>query len=150
MKNEQFKMIPSVYLILVKNDKILMLRRFNTGFQDGKYSLVAGHLDGKESFMQAIIREAYEEANIKLKKDDLKVIHVMNRFEMQNNKELQERIDVFLIAKKWQNEIKNLEPHKCDNLNWFSLNKLPKNTIPYIKVALDNIKKKIFYSEFGY
>jgi len=150
MKQKRFKIIPASYLILVKKNKILLLRRFNTGFMNEKYSLIAGHLDGEESFIQTIIREAREEANIKLKAKDLKVAHVMNRFEMQNNIELRERIDVFIVAKKWQGKIKNLEPHKCDDLSWFPINKLPKNTIPYIKLAINNIRKNKFYSEFGY
>jgi len=127
-----------------------MLRRFNTGFRDGKYSLIAGHLNGNESFTQTIIREAKEEANIILKPKDLETVHVINRFEPQNNVELRERVDVFFTAKKWQGKIKNLEPEKCDDLSWFPINKLPPNTIPYIRQAINNIRKKIFYSEFGY
>lgn len=127
-----------------------MLRRFNTGYQDGQYSLVAGHLNGNESFSAAIIREAKEEAGIILKPQDLSAIHIMNRFEPQNNIEKRERIDVFFVAKKWQGEIKNMETDKCDDLSWFPIDKLPTNTIPYIKKVINNIRKKIFYSELGY
>jgi 8-oxo-dGTP diphosphatase len=57
--------IPAVYLIL-KNSKseYCLTRRFNTGYMDGYYSLPAGHLDGKESLIVAIIIEAKEEINI--------------------------------------------------------------------------------------
>lgn len=127
-----------------------MLRRFNTGFMDRKYGLVAGHGEIAESFSKTIIREAKEEANIILKANNLRVVHVMHRFEMQNNPKLRERVDVFFMAKKWRGKIKNLEPHKCDDLSWFPVSKLPPNTIPYIRQAVDNIRKKIFYSEFGY
>lgn len=127
-----------------------MSRRFNTGFMDEKYGLVAGHGESAESFTKTIIREAKEEANIILKAKSLRVIHVMHRFEMQNNPELRERVDIFFTAKKWQGKIKNMEPDKCDDLSWFPINKLPPNTIPYIKQAIHNIRKKIFYSEFGY
>ncbi len=150
MSQKRFKIVPAAYLILIKNNKILLLRRFNTGFMDGKYSLVAGHLDGNESFTQTIIREAKEEAHITLKNNNLIVAHIMNRFEKQNNIELRERVDIFFTAKKWQGKITNMEPNKCDDLSWFSINKLPSNTIPYIKQAIYNIRKKIFYSEFGY
>jgi 8-oxo-dGTP pyrophosphatase MutT (NUDIX family) len=37
---------PASYFILEKDGKVFLARRFNTGYEDGKYSLVAGHLDG--------------------------------------------------------------------------------------------------------
>ena len=46
---KRFKLIPSVYIILVKDGKTLLLRRQNTGYEDGNYGLVAGHADGDES-----------------------------------------------------------------------------------------------------
>jgi len=108
-KQKRFKLVPSSYLVLIKNNKILLLRRINTGFQDGKYGLVAGHVEKNEGFTKAMIREAKEEANIVLNSKDLEVAHVLNRSEKKNKDvEIKERIDVFFIAKKWQGEIKNM------------------------------------------
>ena len=56
--------IPAAYLVLIKEKKILLLRRFNTGYEDGNYSFIAGHVEKSESFTACIIREAKEEANI--------------------------------------------------------------------------------------
>lgn len=78
------------------------------------------------------------------------LVHVMHRMERSDPVEIRERIDVFLTAKKWHGKIKNLGPHKCDDLNWFDVNNLPKNIISYVKFAIDNIKDKKFYSEFGW
>lgn len=150
MQQKRFNITPASYLILRKGNKILMLRRFNTDYQNGKYSFIAGHLDGKESFTQAAIREAKEEAGIIVKKKDLKVVHIMNRYVAANDTGLKERVDVFFMVKKWQGEIKNMEPNKCDDLSWFDVNKLPKNAIPYIHQVIKNIKKGVFYSEVGY
>ena len=150
MQQKRFKITPASYLILRKGNEILMLRRFNTDFQNGKYSFIAGHLDGKESFTQAIVREAKEEAGIIIKPKDLNAVHVMNRYVATNDIGLRERIDVFFTTKKWQGEIKNMEPNKCDDLSWFPINKLPKDTIPYIREVIKNFRKKIFFSEYGY
>ena len=61
---DRYKYICAVYLILIKGNQILLLKRVNTGYEDGKYSLVAGHMDGNETIKQAMIREAREEAGI--------------------------------------------------------------------------------------
>jgi len=146
MAKERHKIIPASYLVLLKDNKVLLLRRFNTGYEDGKYSMVAGHVDAGETFTGCIVREAEEEAGIILDPKDLRVVHIMQRItgETENG----ERVDAFFAAEKWGGEIVNKEPHKCDDLSWFDLDKIPENTISYIKHALNCIKDKIFYSEF--
>ncbi|MCX6815823.1 MAG: NUDIX domain-containing protein [Candidatus Aenigmarchaeota archaeon] len=141
---ERFKLVPTSHLILIKDGKILLSRRFNTGWQDGNYSVVAGHLDGNETFLQAMIREAKEEAGIDIEEKDLEVVHVMHR------KTDHERIDFFIQAGKWKSEPKIMEPNKCDNMRWFPIEKLPENTIPYIRQAIEKINNKVFYSEHGW
>ncbi len=140
MSKDRFKFIAAVYLMLIKDGKILMLRRFNTGYEDGNYSLVAGHVDEGESFREAAVREAKEEAGIEIELEDVDVAHIMHRVAFG-------RISIFLTAKKWQGEIKNMEPEKCDDLSWFDINKLPENTIPYIKKAIENYGKNVLYGE---
>lgn len=137
--------IPASYLFLLKDNKTLILKRQNTGYEDGNYSLVAGHVDEGETFTDAVIREAYEEANIILKPQNLKVIHVMHRKSLDSI-----RVDVFFTATSWEGEIINKEPKKCSELIWIDIKKLPENTILYIREAIKNIQNKIFYSEIGW
>mgnify|MGYP001001313288 CR=1 FL=1 len=71
---ERHKIVPAVYLFLLDGEKILLLRRSDSNlYKPGWYSLPAGHVDGNESATDAIIREAKEEANIDLKREDLKM-----------------------------------------------------------------------------
>ena len=144
MMKERFRIIPTSHLILVKDGKILLSRRFNTGYEDGKYSVVAGHLDGNETFRQAMIREAREEAGISIASKDLEIVHVMHR------KSNDERIDFFLMPTKWRGQPKIMEPQRCDEMRWFNLKRLPKNTIPYVRQAVEMVRKKTFYSEHGW
>ncbi len=146
MKKERFKLTPACYLVLIKDNKILLLRRFNTGYQDGNYSFVAGHLDGNESFRQAMVREAKEEAGIKISPEKLDVVHVLHRLNDKGG----ERLDIFLKTSEWEGEIKNMEPHKCDDLSWFPLDELPENTIPYIRQTINHVLNKRIYSELNF
>lgn len=148
MVKKRHQNVPASYLTLFKDNKVLLLRRFNTGYEDGNYSMVAGHVDPGETFTQCIIREAKEEAGIDLKPENLEFVHVMHRD--SHSDEYNERIDTFFVAKKWNGEIVNKEAHKCDDLSWFDLDNIPENTIPHIKQALSKIKNKEFYSEFGW
>ena len=140
--------VPASYLVLFKENKTLLLRRFQTGYEDGKYSVVAGHVDPGENFTQCIIREAKEEAGITLKREDLRVCHIMHRDSQWA--EDRERVDVFFTADNWVGEITNMEPEKCDDLSWFDLENLPDNTIPYIRESLESISRGISYSEYGW
>lgn len=145
MPSEKFLIRAAVYLIAIKNKKILLSRRFNTGWMDGNYSLVAGHLDGGESVSQAMIREAKEEAGITVKKEDLIPATVIHRVYPG-----QEYVDFFFVTKKWSGQPTIKEPDKCDSMDWFSFNKLPDNILPYIKEAIKNYKNKVPFFENGW
>ncbi len=142
MTKERFKVIASVYLVLIKDNKILLSRRYNTGYFDGNYSFPAGHLDEDETLKQGMVREVKEEIDVVVAPTDLELIHTMNRRIPDD-----ERIDFFFTAKKWQGKPKIMETDKCDDLSWFELDNLPQNIIPYIKQAIDSFLNNIIYSE---
>jgi 8-oxo-dGTP diphosphatase len=134
----------TAHIFLRKGDKILMLRRYNTGYEDGNYSVVAGHLDGGETIKHAAIREAKEEAGIEIQPEDLNIVGVMHR------RSDDERVDFFLAAHRWSGEPRNQEPGKCDQIAWFSVDRIPGNTIPYIKRALENYRNGSWFDEYGW
>jgi len=134
----------AVHIFLLREDHVLLLRRANTGYEDGNYSVVAGHLDGGESVTRAAIREAHEEVGIALRPTDLTVVGVMHRVSNE------ERIDFFLVATTWGGTLTNQEPNKCAELRWCALDALPTNTIPYVQAALENFRGSVWFAEFGW
>ncbi len=122
----------TIHLFFFRENQILLLRRFNTGYRDGEYSVPAGHLDGDETVMAAAMREASEEVGLQLDMDNIVFSSVMHR------KEDEERVDFFVHVQAWQNKPFNNEPDKCDELIWVDFNSLPENTIPYVRRAVEN------------
>ena len=142
---ERFMVRAAVYLILIKNDKVLLSRRHKTGWMDGMYSLIAGHIDGNEPVRDAMLREAYEEAGIKIERKDLIPNKVLHR--KSNDCEY---MDFFFTAKKWGGKPKIMEPNKCDGMSWFPVNNLPSNTLPYIRNVIENLNNKVAFIESGW
>jgi 8-oxo-dGTP pyrophosphatase MutT (NUDIX family) len=110
----------AVHIFFVRSGQVLLPRRFNTGYEDGNYSVPAGHLEGDETVVQAAIREAREEVGVTLAPDDVAVVGA------------------------------NCEPHKCDDLRWSPRDEPPANTIPHIRRALENYDKGVWFEEFGW
>src|SRR6185437_10686078 len=78
MPAQRFTMPAAVHLFLLRGGEVLLLRRYQTGYEDGSYSVIAGHLDGAEEVISAAIREAREEASITLAPEAVRVVGVMH------------------------------------------------------------------------
>jgi 8-oxo-dGTP pyrophosphatase MutT (NUDIX family) len=134
----------SVHLFFFRGDQVLLLRRFNTGYADGQYSVPAGHLDGDETVLAAAAREAQEEVGVRIEARDIRFSSVMHR------RDGDERVDFFVNISRWDGEPVNAEPDKCDELLWVNRDNLPPNTIPYILKALQNHLTGLTFDEFGW
>ncbi len=143
---EKNNAIPASYLFLEKDGKFLVARRCNTGYQDGNYQVPAGHVNKGELPSEALIREAKEEIGIDLVPTDFELVHISYR---PKHDATDNRVDFFFRAKKWKGEVKNMEPNKCDDLRWCSLDEMPENVTPHVRDAFECVQKGIFYKELG-
>lgn len=142
---ERFQLLVTVNILLIKDNKILLTRRSNTGFYDGFYECPSGHIDGKESVRKAAIRELMEEVGVIATDEDVKVVHVVHRYGEKN-----ERVEFYLVAEKWENEPSIKEIDTCDDVAWFSLDQFPENMVPKTKAAIDSYLAGEIYSEFDW
>lgn len=130
------------HIIFQRGNLVLLIRRFQTGYGDGQYSLPAGHVEPGEFPAATAIREAAEEVGSQIEPANLAFGHVMFR------RSESDRADFFFICRDFVGEPENLEPEKCDELLWAPIENLPENTLPYIRFALQNIQNNIPFSEF--
>lgn len=134
------------YLFL-ENDtgEVLLMKRKNTGFRDGYWSLVAGHVDKGEDYTCAMVREAKEEAGIEIDREKLEPYTVIHR-----DSDDSPYVDLFFHLTEWKGEIQNMEPEKCEKLEWFPIDDLPEKTIPYVRKAIEDGGEKLDYMEHGW
>lgn len=147
---KRFKLKVGVFLVLIQDEQVLLLKRYNTGIADGLYVVPMGGLDEGETVTQALIREAREETNIVLRLQDLNVRHVMHRLHHLPDGRSFEQIDVYFVPNSYEGVVKNMEPNKCDELKFYPLGALPENLEPFIYQAIQHIREGQFFSEFGW
>lgn len=142
---EEHRPFTASYLVLQRDNEVLLMKRKNTGFKDGMYSLVAGHVDEGENYKQAMVREAKEEAGIKIDKKELETLTVMHR-----KSECRTYVDIFFKTQSWEGDIENREPEKCSELSWYETDDLPENTVYYVEKVLKGLNNGMNYQELGW
>jgi len=129
----------AVYVIFEKDGKTLFLRRYNTGWSDGLYTLPAGHIDPGEKPLESAVREIKEEICLDVSDNQLELVHVM--FEKDAY------IDFYFLAHGWVGSPRIGEEEKCDKMDWLNLDAHYSEIIPKIALVLKNIQEKKIYSE---
>ncbi|WP_449434433.1 NUDIX hydrolase [Pseudomonas putida] len=137
--------IIDLHLVLREGRNVLLSLRSGTGFADGNYGLVAGHLEADETLVQGMCREAREEIGIEIAEQELLLFHVMH------NRSTNDRLAFFFECRKWAGEPINREPEKCAELRWVALDALAsiENQVAYVRSALRHIDDGVMYSSFG-
>lgn len=150
MEEERQQVRLAVYIIF-RNDvgKILFIRRHNTGWKDGEYTLPAGHVDPGETAISACIHEALEEVCLKIKPENLKLINT-TQYQKTSSKSYN-YINLFFECSDFNGNPKIGEPEKCDDLIWLSIDQF--NTISIIdsvRFSLESALNNIPFSTFGF
>ncbi|MGW5687161.1 2'-5' RNA ligase family protein [Nonomuraea sp. NPDC003754] len=142
VKRARFKAIVDVHVLFVRDGKVLLGRRANTGYADGRWHLPSGHLEAGESAVEAAAREAREEVGVIVDPGDLTFVHAMHR--------APDRVGLFFRAERWHGEPYNAEPGKCDALEWHPLDRLPDGMVAYPAAALAAIGDGRPFAQFGF
>ena len=112
------------------------------------YALPAGCVEGNESITAAMIRESKEEIGIILSEKDLQFSSVIHGKDEEDCG--RDGIAFFFNTLVYKEKVRNCEPHKCEELKFFPLGKLPENLIPYVKCGIENHLSKEYFNEFGW
>jgi 8-oxo-dGTP pyrophosphatase MutT (NUDIX family) len=135
----RFQLVPASYVVFLRHgaggDEVLLHLRRGTGYMDGYWATIAGHVERGESMLAAAVREAAEEVGVEIATADLVPITVMQR--TQNNDDpIEERADFFFTCRKWVGVPHRMEPDKSAELAWFPVSDLPSPVVPHEALVL--------------
>lgn len=136
------------YVVLKKNGKVAFVLRENTKWMNGHYGLPSGKVEKNEPYLLAAVREALEEVGAKINPKHLKHVLTVHRYEPSSF--ASDWVDTFFEASEWEGEPYNAEPHMHSKLDWLDPKNLPKNVIPSVKFALEQIEAGNSYAEYGW
>lgn len=136
-------LVAAAYVVLLRpggdGDEVLLQLRRGTGYRDGHWATLAGHVDPGESVHEAAVREAHEEAGITLDPADLQPLTTLHRFE-RGGPPVEQRCDVFFVARAWRGEPAVREAHTAEAMRWFPLRDLPEPVVPHEALVLAGVR----------
>ena len=138
----------AVLSVIIKDDKILCLKRQNTSFYDGYWALPAGKLDNWEMPTVWAARELYEEVWLKTEPSAYTKIHIMYARVPDSPDQMEGRFYFFGAPNTWEGEVQNMEPNKASEVGWFPLSELPEPFIPMHILWIKAILWGDGYSEY--
>lgn len=128
--------------------EVLLQRRKNTGFMDGKWDLsCSGHVEHGESMTKAAVREANEELGVVIAPDKMKFFVLIHKRDEEYDLTY---FNAYFACEKFLCEPKICEMEKCSELKWFDLDNLPDDLIDDRKQAVNAYRNGNHYIEYGW
>ena len=147
--SQHFKTLSAVLPVVLRErdgrEEVLLLRRANTSYMDGKWDFAgSGHVEAGETASQALCRELFEETGLIAKPEDTAFLHVSHRVKEPTY------YDFYFAIRRWTGEPSIREPEKCSGMAWFPVDDLPEDMIPNRRRAFLLARTGVPYSEIIY
>lgn len=133
-----------VHTLVMRDGRLLLLRRAGTGYRDGWYVLPGGHLRAGEGVLDCAARELVEETGLSAAPERLRPAAVL-----PYRSDGEHGIDFIVRCESVTGVARIAEPDRCDDLGWWPADALPERTAPYIPLALAMLERGEWFAEFG-
>jgi len=133
--NEAFLRHVVVDALILKDDKILLIKRTKKLVEGGKWALVGGFVERDETLKEAVEREVMEESGYKIK--NIELLRVIDN----PNRPGEDRQNIAFIFTAEALEKTGEADWEVDDQKWFDLDKLPTRE----EVAFDHYETIEFF-----
>ena len=137
--SERHSVKVAAFVLLEKEGKIFMIKRANTGWADGMWTIPSGHMEQGQTVLEAAIKETREEAGVIVKAEDLEFVHVHSVFDAY--------VNFYFKTSVWEGEPHLAEPSKCSEVAWVPSDTLPEDSIMQVRSLLKQMKLGSYFSE---
>ncbi len=140
------KIFPKVGVgVLIQNEKGEVLLGERMGSHGaGEWSFPGGHLDFGETIFETAKRETKEETGLDVSEFELISVADELRYIKTDNKHY---LNIGIMAKYRGGEPKLMEPDKCREWRWFSLDNLPEKMMEGTELIIKNFKAGKIYQQ---
>ncbi len=125
---------------MIDKGSILLIKQIKSN--GGKFTFVGGRIEKEEFAKASLVREAKEEAGIKIEPKDLQLAHVLHKKDAQSM-----RIILYFKTEEWEGDPTNLEPQKFKKVKWHKLDALPKGLSRTARHVIKMFRSGYMYSE---
>lgn len=139
MQDGYKKFYVGINVFVIRQGKLLLGKR-KTVFGAGTWGLPGGHLEDREEMTVAAARELKEETGLQARQ------YVFSNIVNQPN-QAQHYIQIGFIAYEVEGEPELMEPDRCEQWEWFLLDKLPTNIFPPHLIQIQNFINNNLFSE---
>lgn len=125
-----------VHTLFLRGAQVLLLRRVDTGFMDGHYTLPGGHRQHRETIVDAAVRECREEVGVGVR--SIRPVAVLPYAGGAN---------FIFEALAWEGAPCVAEPTQCDVVTFAPSDALPTPVAPFVHTALRCRREQRWYHE---
>ena len=123
------------FILNEKGQVLMMKRNENCQNSAGYWSIPGGKVEFNERVEDAVVREIKEEIGVDI--EVIKLISVTNDILKEED---QHWLASQFLCRIVGGQLQNLEPHKCDAIEWFDLDKVPEKLTNTTINALQNYR----------
>ncbi len=137
--SERHSVKVAVFVLLEREGRIFIIKRANTGWADGMWTVPSGHVEKGETVLEAAVKETREEAGVIVSAENLEFVHVHAVSDTY--------VNFYFRTSVWEGEPYLAEPSKCSDVAWVLFDEVPEDSIMQVRSLLKQMKLGTYFSE---
>jgi len=131
-----------MFLLLVHNSQVLLIKPLSRGTANNGYTVVTDYSRENEGIKSGAARVAQEQVGIVISPESVEVVGLMQASDNS------QQAHFYLAATTWSVNITDSKSNNFDEVVWFDFDHLPFNIDSTVKCVLDDYQRGIRFNSF--